>query len=214
MITLVISRHLRCLAMHWTNGSPVKSFAQMHDGTWFTTWHSAFEPQEPAQGSLHLRLMHAKWLLHSLLLIHSGLQFGGVPMNSGLQEHDGELLITWQIAFGPHGDGWQGLIGCTGSSAFKEENRKVKFLSSVQSVIFKLNDSKRHVHLGKQRTKGSPVNAGGQLQIGLWLTTWHLAVTPQDPGHGSLHLRFTQASFNGQSLLTIHSGRQAGGFPM
>lgn len=205
------SGHLRCLAMHWTNGSPVKSFEQMHDGTWFTTWHSAFEPQEPEQGSLHLRSIHAKWLPHSLLLIHSGLQFGGAPINSGLQEHDGELLTTWQTAFGPHGDGWHWLVGCTGSSAFQKTHKlNFRYLRNIS----KLNNYKRHLRLGKQRTKGSPVNIEGQLQIGLWLTTWHLADTPQDPGHGSLHLRFTQASFNGQSLLTIHSGRQAGGFPM
>lgn len=45
---------------------------------------------------------------HSLLLTHSGLQFGGEPMNSARQEQDGESLITWHCVFGPHGDGTQG----------------------------------------------------------------------------------------------------------
>lgn len=63
-------------------------------GMWLTTVQTAERPQEPGQGSLHLRLMHAIWLAHSVLLIHSGLQFGGVPMNSGLHEQDGELLMT------------------------------------------------------------------------------------------------------------------------
>lgn len=49
--------------------------------------------------------MQAKLFEHSLLVKHSGLQFGGVPKNSGKHEHDGELLISLQIAFGPHGEG-------------------------------------------------------------------------------------------------------------
>lgn len=52
--------------------------------------------------------MQAKLFEHSLLVKHSGLQFGGVPKNSGKHEHDGELLISLQIAFGPHGEGWHG----------------------------------------------------------------------------------------------------------
>jgi len=61
--------------------------------------------------------MHAIWLGHSLLLIHSGLQFGGVPMNSATQEHDGASLTTWHWALGPQGDGWHGFIGFGTSSA-------------------------------------------------------------------------------------------------
>lgn len=49
--------------------------------------------------------MHAKWLLHSLLLTHSGLQFGGCPTNPVKQEHDGESFTALHIECGPHGDG-------------------------------------------------------------------------------------------------------------
>lgn len=54
------------------------------------TRHSAFRPHVPGHGSLHFRLMQAKWLAHSLLLIHSGRQFGGEPIKSGKQEQEGE----------------------------------------------------------------------------------------------------------------------------
>lgn len=52
--------------------------------------------------------MHANLSAHSLLLIHSGLQFGGDPIYSGKHEQDGNSLITLQIAFCPQGDGRQG----------------------------------------------------------------------------------------------------------
>lgn len=58
--------------------------------------------------------MHAKWYEHSLLVIHSGLQFGGDPINCGKQEHDGWPPISWHWALNPHGDGTQGLF-CTSS---------------------------------------------------------------------------------------------------
>ena len=97
--------------MHWRNGSPVYPSLQKHMGVWLTTRHSAFAPQEPTQGSLHFWLMQASWLEHSGLLAHSGRQFGGDPMNSGRQEHEGASLKTWHWALGPHGDGWQGFVG-------------------------------------------------------------------------------------------------------
>lgn len=61
--------------------------------------------------------MHAKVFEQSLLLIHSGLQFGAVPMKSGKQEHDGESLFTWHRALGPQGDGWHGFFGSSYTSA-------------------------------------------------------------------------------------------------
>lgn len=51
--------------------------------------------------------MQAKELEHSELLMHSGLQFGGDPINSGKQEHEGDPLISLHCAFGPHGEGTQ-----------------------------------------------------------------------------------------------------------
>jgi len=45
------------------------------------------------------------------LLTHSGLQFGGDPVKSGRQEHDGLSPATWHAALGPHGEGWHGFVG-------------------------------------------------------------------------------------------------------
>lgn len=63
------------------------------------------------------------------------------------------------------------------------------------------------------RTKGSPVNPGKQLHIGLWLTTLQIVLNPQEPGQGFTHFWLLQASDKEQSELTVHSGRQAGGAP-
>lgn len=71
----------------------------------------------------------------------------------------------------------------------------------------------KYLRIGTHLVKGSPVKPGVQVQIGLWLITWHLLETPQAPRHGLLHFRFVQAWFNGHSELVIHSGRQAGGAP-
>lgn len=54
----------------------------------------------------------------------------------------------------------------------------------------------------------------GQVQMGLWLTTWHLAPIPQVPGHGSIHFWFEHAWLKIQSELVVHSGLQVGGLPM
>lgn len=98
------------LSMQFINGSPVYPGRHIQFGVWLTTLHCAFEPHAPWHGSAHLFLMQAMWFGHSLLLVHSGLQFGGTPINSGIQEQEGESLILWQIELGPHGDGSQGLI--------------------------------------------------------------------------------------------------------
>ena len=58
------------------------------------TWHSAFDAQEPGHGFLHFWLMQARWLAHSLLLMHSGRQLGGEPTNSGRHEHEGTSPLT------------------------------------------------------------------------------------------------------------------------
>lgn len=52
--------------------------------------------------------MQASSFGHSLLAMHSGLQFGGLPINSFKQAHDGELPTSLQMELGPHGDGSQG----------------------------------------------------------------------------------------------------------
>lgn len=63
----------------YVKGSPVNPLLQEHIGVWFTTEHAAFEPHEPGQGSVHFWLIHDRWLGHSGLMVHSGLQDGGVP---------------------------------------------------------------------------------------------------------------------------------------
>lgn len=61
--------------------------------------------------------------------------------------------------------------------------------------------------------KGSPVKDSLQLQIGLWLSTTHLVLRPQVPGHGSEHFWSIQALSRGHSELTTHSGLHPGGVP-
>jgi hypothetical protein len=58
-------------------GSPVYPSRHVHAGTWFATKQLAFAPQEPGQGSLHLRLMQASFVPHSAWMVHSGRQLGG-----------------------------------------------------------------------------------------------------------------------------------------
>lgn len=50
------------------------------------TWHLLPMPHVPTHGSLHFCLIQALFNVHSLLTIHSGLQFGGEPMKSGKHE--------------------------------------------------------------------------------------------------------------------------------
>lgn len=57
--------------------------------------------------------MQAKLLIHSELIVHSGLQFGGLLMYPTKQEHDGEPPMSWHCELGPHGDGTQGFVGVT-----------------------------------------------------------------------------------------------------
>lgn len=56
-------------------------------------------------------------MAHSPLLTHSGLQFGGDPVKSGRQEHDGLSLATWHAELGPHGEGSHGFEGGVGGGA-------------------------------------------------------------------------------------------------
>lgn len=62
--------------------------------------------------------------------------------------------------------------------------------------------------IGEQYLNGSPVNDGKQLHVGICEITWHKALAPHVPGHGSIHLLFIQALLVIQSVFTIHSGRQ------
>lgn len=69
------------------------------------------------QGSAHFILIHALLDGHSLLLEHSGLQYGGEPRKSGIQVQDGVPEFALQMEFGPQGDGVHGVptSSCVGA---------------------------------------------------------------------------------------------------
>lgn len=60
--------------------------------------------------------MQARWVGHSELLTHSGLQYGGTPIYSDLHEHIGVPETSLQTEFGPQGEGMQAST-ITGSSS-------------------------------------------------------------------------------------------------
>lgn len=77
----------------------------------FTT-HSALIPHVPGHGFLHLLFIQALSLAHSLFIIHSGLHSTyGSPKYSDIQEQEPTPFNSLHIAFIPHGDGLQGLVG-------------------------------------------------------------------------------------------------------
>jgi hypothetical protein len=99
------------LREHLVKGSPLYPSWHVHTGIWLNVWHWAAAPQDPGHGSRHFSLMHA-WLLgQSELITHSGLQFGGIPMNVGRHEQAGDPSLFWHRELKPHGDGTQGSIG-------------------------------------------------------------------------------------------------------
>lgn len=71
-----------------TKGSPVKPGIQLHTGVWLKMLQTVERPQEPGQGSMHLFLTQALSLVHSELMVHSGRQLGGEPMNVWSQEQE------------------------------------------------------------------------------------------------------------------------------
>ena len=89
--------------------SPVYPWLQLQMGLWFLTEHWAFLPQVPGQGSLHFFWIQARWLGHSVLMRHSGLQpTYGSPMWSGIQRQDPALSRALHSALAPQGEGLQG----------------------------------------------------------------------------------------------------------
>lgn len=61
-------------------------------------------------GSAHLLLIQDFSKLHSLLVIHSGRQYGGFPIKPLKQVQDDVSPTSRHKAFGPHGDGMQGVF--------------------------------------------------------------------------------------------------------
>jgi len=109
--------NLPWIMVHSVYGFPICPTGHVHLGVWLITLHSALGAHAPMQGFLHFMFMQDKWIGHSLLLTHSGLQFGGEPINSGKQEHDGDSPCTLHWEFGPQGDGIQGFPTGWGISA-------------------------------------------------------------------------------------------------
>lgn len=68
-------------------------------------------PHVPGQGSIHFWLIQALFNAQSEVVVHSGLQVGGLPKYPGKQEHTACSLITRQTLFGPQGEGLHGFVG-------------------------------------------------------------------------------------------------------
>lgn len=84
------------------------------------TWHRAFWPQVPMQGSTHFWFIHALFDGHSALTTHSGRQPGGDPIYCGRHEQMACSLLTLHWLLGPQGLGVHGL---TGTGAAEEMER-------------------------------------------------------------------------------------------
>lgn len=77
-------------------------------GLWLITSHLAFRPHVLAQGFAQRNLWHALLEGHSALTVHSGLQFGGAPMNVSMHEQTAKPFATLHLLLAPQGDGMQG----------------------------------------------------------------------------------------------------------
>lgn len=84
---------------------------QLQIGLWLTVRHLAFRPHVPGHGSTHRWFTHDLSREHSELIIHSGRQFGGAPIQLFWQEQTAWSFTTRQMLYGPHGDGRHGLTG-------------------------------------------------------------------------------------------------------
>jgi len=62
-------------------------------------------PHKPGQGFLHLCCMQTILAGHSALIVHSGLQLGGLPLYVGKQEQDGIPPVSRHSENMPQGDG-------------------------------------------------------------------------------------------------------------
>jgi len=78
--------------------------------------HTAWNPQEPWQGLVHLLRTQAKLVGQSELMTHSGLQLGGAPNIPGVHEHTARESITRHSELAPQGEGTQGLTALGGST--------------------------------------------------------------------------------------------------
>lgn len=110
-LSVWVSFNLRCAIRQKLNGSPVYPCRQVQLGIWLITLHSAFWPQVPGQGSMHLFLTHALSRGQSLLRTHSGLQpTYGSPWYSGKHV---QIPLLHRVLV-PQGDGLQ--ASCLGGA--------------------------------------------------------------------------------------------------
>lgn len=114
--------------MQALNGSPVKPWRQLHIGLWFTTVHSAFKPQEPKQGFVHLWFTHAAAEGQSEDTTHSGRHNGGLPVKLSIHLHTEIPLTAWQWLFGPQGEGEHGVVT-------EVANEKKIFINFIKSYL-------------------------------------------------------------------------------
>lgn len=80
--------------MQLLKGSPEYPSRHVQIDTWLCTLHSAFTPHVPGQGSVHFSLIHALSLGQSEFMVHSGLQFGGLPIYVSIHEQEGDPPIS------------------------------------------------------------------------------------------------------------------------
>lgn len=90
----------------------------------------------------------------------------------------------------------------------------IKYRRSCRINLSRKNRNLRGGGAGRQLVKGSPMYRSGQVQIGVWLTTLHMALSPHDPGHGSIHFSRIHALLLIHSELIVHSCLQFGGAPI
>lgn len=172
---------------HALNGSPLYPSGQEHMGIWLTTLHTAVNPHDPKHGFWHFMFMHALSLPQSEFKTHSGLQFGGLPKNPGVQAQDDKPLTSLHSAFKPQGEGTHGCIGS---------------LNTGSAII-----TLWHIE------KGSPEYPCLQVHIGLCFITLQSVLVPHPFGQGDKHLKFSHALSRAHSELVTHSGLQSGGDP-
>lgn len=67
-------------------------------GMWLRILHSDMIPHDPGQGSLHFCCIQALFEEQSELTVHSGRQFGGLPMYVDKQAQDDNPPIFWHSA--------------------------------------------------------------------------------------------------------------------
>lgn len=83
------------------------------------TWHRAFTPHVPGQGSRQFWFKHAWCCGQSVLDTQLGRQVGGEPSYPSWHEHTACSFTTLQILYGPHCDGTHGLISAIGAKKFE-----------------------------------------------------------------------------------------------